>query len=379
MKYKLCMGISLLFPLFTLAQSLPYRFEKNILDSSLHPQIKATEFAFQGNYLRALEVWNSQRPLSTAPTWNAYDSTFFAESTIVPAKTYLLERTRQEDVFILNELHHNPSHRAFAASLLPELYRQGYRYLGLEALHDDSLDTRGYPTPESGYYTKEPEFGNFIREALALGFTVFGYEERETDKFDDDPWKNREIAQAQRIYHFMQGHKEGKYFIYCGAGHAFEGDNNGRGLSMAGHLSKLLQKDLFTVDQNRYAYRGPGYSHPFHALVKETSMLQHRDGRLFRGNPKSYETDLHLIQSADPLTPPLTAYRLENVKEYPVLALLKVEKDGVPVRVKEIKGTDEVLPAPAGNYTLEVWNARYEKIEDKKVRIEAEPQVKNQK
>lgn len=376
MKKKIVLG--LLFPLLAEAQSLPYRFEKTIVDSTLHPQIKATEFAFQGHYLRALETWNSQRPLSSPPRWNAFDSTFYAESKVLPAQAYLLERAAKEDVLVVNELHHNPSHRTFAASLLPELYRLGYRYLGLEALHDEEINKRGYPRPESGYYTKEPEFGNFIRQALSLGFTVFGYEEKETDRYDADPWKNREMAQAHNIYRYMQEHQQGKYFIYCGAGHAFEGDNNGRGLSMAGHLSKLLKKDLFTVDQNRYAYRGPGYSHPFNALVKETSVLQHRDGRLFRGNPASYETDLHLIQSSDPLPVPQTGYRMEEDLEYPVLALLKIEKDGVPVCIKEIKRPGEVLHAAPGTYLLEVWNARYEKTREKKIDIK-ENKEKTQK
>lgn len=363
------LGLCLLAPLTPQAQTLSYRFGKTIADSTVHPQIKATEFAFQGDFEKALSTWNAQRPLSKPPTWNTYDSTFFAESKILPAKTYLLERAATEEVFVLNELHHNPSHRAFAASLLPELYKQGYRYLGLEALHDEKINERGYPTPESGYYTKEPEFGNLIRQALALGFTLFGYEEKETDRYDADPWKNREMAQAHTINRYMQEHKEGKYFIYCGAGHAFEGDNNGRGLSMAGHLGKLLDKNLFTVDQNRYAYRGPGYSHPFHALVEETAVLQHRDGRMFRGNPPSYETDLHLIQSAAPLLAPKGSYRLEKAPEYPVLALLKKEADGVPLRVKEVSGPGAVLHAPPGNYTLEIWNSRYEKISERKVTI----------
>lgn len=149
MKKKIVLG--LLFPLLAEAQSLPYRFEKTIVDSTLHPQIKATEFAFQGHYLRALETWNSQRPLSSPPRWNAFDSTFYAESKVLPAQAYLLERAAKEDVLVVNELHHNPSHRTFAASLLPELYRLGYRYLGLEALHDEEINKRGYPRPESGY------------------------------------------------------------------------------------------------------------------------------------------------------------------------------------------------------------------------------------
>ncbi|RXM58193.1 hypothetical protein BOQ60_24775, partial [Chryseobacterium sp. CH1] len=46
--------------------------------------------------------------------------------------------------------------------MLQGLYDKGYRYLGLETLASDSLNTTKFATLNSGYYSQEPEFGNFI-------------------------------------------------------------------------------------------------------------------------------------------------------------------------------------------------------------------------
>ncbi|MDM1377879.1 hypothetical protein [Myroides marinus] len=84
------------------------------------------------------------------------------------------------------------------------MYENGYRYLGLEALIDIEINDRKFPTLESGFYTVELEFGNFIKQALDLGFIIFGYEAPQEANWDTDNWKNREIGQAQNIYRFMQ-------------------------------------------------------------------------------------------------------------------------------------------------------------------------------
>jgi len=244
MKYLFLLLASLSFS-WGFSQKGPYKFSHDILSTideqpnSLTLQIAATDFSFQGNYKQALRAWNLQLPHQKAAVINNFDSLYLTMSKLVAAKEYIIERSKNEKLLILNELHHNASHRIFATSLLKGLYDTGYRYLGLEALSDSGINARGFAVQDSGYYTSEPQFGNFIKEALDLGFVLFGYEANEDATWDGDKWKNREIDQAHNIYRFMETNKDGKYFIYCGAGHAFEGDNNGKGLSMAGVLAEL--------------------------------------------------------------------------------------------------------------------------------------------
>jgi hypothetical protein len=52
---------------------------------------------------------------------------------------------------------------------------------------------------ETGYYLKEPQFGNLIRTALKLGFEIFPYE-ADLKYFG----KDREIQQAKNIQQVLK-------------------------------------------------------------------------------------------------------------------------------------------------------------------------------
>jgi len=144
---------------YAIAQEFPYKLsneiiaEKNANQNAFALQIAATEFAFQGDYLQALKTWNQQRLNQKEIKLTEFDSIFLANSKAISAKDFILEKSKTEEIIILNELHHNPSHRIFARSLLKGLYKNGYRYLGLEALNDVQINQRNFATLESGYYT----------------------------------------------------------------------------------------------------------------------------------------------------------------------------------------------------------------------------------
>ena len=385
-KFSLLLFAYLISQQNIIAQEFPYKLSKDIIaekDSNQNAfalQIAATNFAFQGDYKQALKTWNEQRPNQKEIKLTEFDSLFLAKSKVISAKEYILEKSKEEEIIILNELHHNSSHRKFARSLLKGLYDNGYRYLGLEALNDVHINQRKFGTLESGYYTSEPEFGNFIKEALDLGFTLFGYEASETDNWDTDKWKNREIAQAQNIYKFMQNHTDGKYFIYCGAGHAFEGDNNGRGKSMAGVLADLTKINPLTIDQNRYSDKGENrYNQPLSKLVQSNvpSILINSEETIFRSNSTSYETDISIIQ-------PITNFKkidsswlnddvqieveipTEKTINYPALLLIyrkgELEMNGIPTKIIELANNQKKIFVKKGNYDYLIIDSKNNKI-----------------
>ncbi|MBC3784187.1 hypothetical protein [Spirosoma utsteinense] len=104
-------------------------------------------------------------------------------------------------------------HRAFTTSPLKDLYQGGFRYLGAETLNsrDSTLNQRRYPLIRSGYYTREPQYGNLIREALQLGYQLVAYEARNKDEFASG--KNREIAQAHRIEAILKKTRQPKFWF----------------------------------------------------------------------------------------------------------------------------------------------------------------------
>ena len=385
-KFSLLLFAYLISQQNIIAQDFPYKLSKDIIaekDSNQNAfalQIAATNFAFQGDYKQALKTWNEQRPNQKEIKLTEFDSLFLAKSKVISAKEYILEKSKEEEIIILNELHHNSSHRKFARSLLKGLYDNGYRYLGLEALNDVHINQRKFGTLESGYYTSEPEFGNFIKEALDLGFTLFGYEASETDNWDTDKWKNREIAQAQNIYKFMQNHTDGKYFIYCGAGHAFEGDNNGRGKSMAGVLADLTKINPLTIDQNRYSDKGENrYNQPLSKLVQSNvpSILINSEETIFRSNSTSYETDISIIQPIINFEKIDSSWLNDNVQieveiptektiNYPALLLIyrkgELEMNGIPTKIIELANNQKKIFVKKGNYDYLIIDSKNNKI-----------------
>ena len=186
---------------------------------------------------------------------------------IEEAKSHILARSQDEQILIINESHHRPEHRNFTRSLLDDLYKQGYRYLALEAilsnqhrqytnypvnkynLGDTTIFDRGYPLMKacSGTYVKEPVFGNLIRRALELGFTLIGYEQT---------GKTRELNQALNIARIFKSDPKAKVVIHCGYGHLIESPrqrgNQDPDTLMAGYLKKLTGVDPFTIDQTSY-------------------------------------------------------------------------------------------------------------------------------
>lgn len=176
---------------------------------------------------------------------------------IVKPEDYFSTIPGDVSVVIVSEAHQKPQHRIFTRRILKSLYDQGFRYFGLEALTpnldhplfilDSLLNERKYPmdSPLTGRYAKEPMMGQLIREALDMGFTVFGY-----DKYGGDI--ERDLSQALTIKKMMDQHPEGKFLIHCGWYHAIESNysKRGDGQYMAHHLKQLTGTDPLTIYQD---------------------------------------------------------------------------------------------------------------------------------
>ena len=195
-----------------------------------------------------------------------------AIKTIV-AIPYILTKAKAAEYVILNEAHHRPEHRIFARQLLEGLWKQGYRNLSVETLSTDStyydkeLNTRKYPLVNSGSYSREPQFGNFIREALNIGFFVFPY-----DRGFNLPGKQREEQAAAAI---LETKQDGKTLVYCGFDHAAEGPSQFWGKALAEQLKQETGKDPLSIDQTVFnASHTPSYEHPWYvALASDQPMV----------------------------------------------------------------------------------------------------------
>lgn len=168
----------------------------------------------------------------------------------------IVTEARNRQIVILNESHHDPMHRAFAARLATELRKLGFAYLacetfgvGVKNLKSDSI------TRHAGYYTGDPVFAEFVRESVQAGYTLVPYEHIPMNLkllSPEEILAAREDGQAQNIIAAtLAKNPQAKIFIYVGYGHVRKagGDIARWSNMMAARLWKRTGIDPLTIDQ----------------------------------------------------------------------------------------------------------------------------------
>jgi len=262
-----------------------------------------------------------------------------------------------EKIIMLNEMHWTPRHRIFATKLLEALKENGYTYLAVEAVNQDfvsDLNNRKYPTKNSGYNTREPFFGLFIRKAMDMGFEIVGYDEFETD--------NREKAQAVNLDKIFLKDPHAKVFVYAGIDHILENNANGR--RMAEHFREISGIDPLTIDQvelvgfeNNEVIFIPSDLVPKNKNINSDvdyfliNNISHTLNQIF--DEKDIEHKRFSIEELKPYKNQEIFFSIYFLDEY-----LKSKSNSVPVLNKIVRVTNEELSLvlPLGNYQIKIWD-----------------------
>lgn len=368
-----------------------YQFSKDIENKidkdtlSWKYQMGATDYSISEYYLQALKTWDKNG--SGIKTVTKEDSLYFNSFNKIDAKEYIINRSKNEKVIIINEAHHNSRHRVFTTSLLQGLYDNGYRFFGLEALSDSLINKRKFPILESGYYTKEPQMANLIQDAIRIGFTLFEYEVS-----DDSNGKQREIGQAKNIAKLIKENPNSKFLIHCGWDHVIEGTprNKSWEKAMAGRLNEYTNLDPFTIDQVFYSEKGDiKFISPYVKIVDSDKpiIMVNESGKTFNGSATNDQTDCKIIH-------PLTEYINERpnwlflngerkeyaipkskISEYPILALAyrkdEFEQNGIPADLIEILNTESYtnLILKKGIYKIIIKDKNYKIIDEFEIKL----------
>lgn len=248
-------------------------------------QLSAADYATKGDYKNALVQWDLAMGARESNYTSSQIDSINNKYTKVNALDYIVEQAKKTQVVIINEAHHNSYHRVFTKSLLQQLYDNGYTNLGLEALGtgaylDNGLQQRKYPILETGFYTKDPQFGDMIRTALEIGYTLFAYED-----MGKGNGKPREIAQAKNIQKVIDSKPGEKFLIHCGFDHALEGVHRSWEKAMAGRLTEYTGINPLTINQVLYSEKSdPKFNHPFLKAVSnsESTVLIDQNNQVFR-------------------------------------------------------------------------------------------------
>lgn len=221
----------------------------------------------------------------------------------VPAEAAVTELAEGAQVVLVNEAHHDAHTRELTLALLPSLYRLGYRYLAVEALVESgaSLQKRGYPISSSGTeYLREPIYGELVRTALALGYTVISYDPAISDGQD------REVVQARTIVDRVFANDPGaRVLVHAGYAHIDQAKGRlGRQKPMATILAELTGAKLVSVDQTQFREQFPAIGTQYEALVRAfppdgPTVLKRRHGRgYWSAAPQLYDVNVLLPPTA---------------------------------------------------------------------------------
>lgn len=220
--------------------------------------------------IQALGLWNQFQVDITGEPYPASANSRQDDPSIVrqlsgavaePAISAIVDQARHTNIVILNEDHIHPRQRAFALQVAKALRPLGYDILALEALNNrgdsasrmSALKRRGYVVLSDGFYTRDPVYADFIRQALRLGYAPASYEDvAKRDASGDELIRAREQGQAENLGAVIKRRPKSKVLIYVGGSHLAEKPlavGNGKLSWMAARLVKLTGINPLTVDQ----------------------------------------------------------------------------------------------------------------------------------
>jgi hypothetical protein len=173
---------------------------------------------------------------------------------------------------LINESHHIPQHRAFTYLLLKALRRLGFTHFAAETLseQDKNLNERGYPIRTSGYYTREPLYGDLVRTAIKLGYRVVPFE-----WFGEYTPDNRETGMAKNLVErILKPNPKAKVLVHAGYDHINETGEIAGAKTMAQRLKEMTGIDPLTIDQTVMTeHSTPEFEQPLYRYVIEKKRL----------------------------------------------------------------------------------------------------------
>ena len=230
------------------------------------------EFAFQ--------IWTQYSPylsnevdpaklelMPGGPPLGPQDRAAIAAARPRDALAEITRRARDTRVVILNEAHWSPRDRAFALEVARALRPLGYSVLAAEAFINvapddgapkpypiDALARDGFARRNTGSYTDDPVYADFVRQALGLGYRPVAYEMTGSQRQRGPGVEVREQAQAENLVASVFARDpKAKALIFVGHSHVAEKplfDGEGRSTEwMAARLKRMTGIDPLTIDQ----------------------------------------------------------------------------------------------------------------------------------
>jgi hypothetical protein len=327
--------------------------------------------SFVGNYEKSRYLFDSismMRNFGGYPFDAAID--FFQPQNALET---IISETKNKNLVLINEVHHRPEHRVFTTQLLQELYKQGFRYLAVEGMNerDSLINERKYPNDKSGFYIQEICYGNMLRTAMDLGFTIVTY-----DTYFGGTNNERDSVQAVNIYNQTFGKIENaKVLVHVGYGHLSKnpfGGNRPMGfmLSHLYSLSPFVINQVEVVEHEMKTEQSANYQHLINKYEIDKPIVLKRNDNEYWAVASSYDIDV-IHPKLQFKNGRATFLLYNNRRAVDLPKALKQEKylghlirvfnhsepnSAVPIDQFELYDLDMKIIIPKGKYRIEIYN-----------------------
>jgi hypothetical protein len=211
-----------------------------------------------------------------------------------PAPDVILSMAKDRKAVFFNEAHSAPITRTLTVELLAKLREQGFNYFAAETLYatDHDLQKRRYATTKSGFYVNEPIYGEMVRSALRLGYTVVAYDVEDAGVGDA-----RERAGAERLNsEVFKKDPKARLVLDAGFAHIQKSGKYLGGSSMAEFFQKISGIEPLCIEQTMLIQHGrSGQDHPVYLAVTQATALTQptvfvgADGKPWTLKPGAYD------------------------------------------------------------------------------------------
>lgn len=263
-----------------------YKFSNEI------PADKRARLSFIGQYANK---WHCNGTSTEQP--NTVERNNLKNSKPLEAKKEILTIAEKEKVLFFNEYADHPQNRSFLSTMLEDLFQKGFTYLCLEDIvaSDKELNNRAYPVINSGYYVKDPVYGDLVRRALAMGFEIVSYQPnnmqlkkaseivKRSAKYSDPgllKQSAKDWSRAMNINRILKKDPAAKLIVLTSRGNIKEVNDKGF-RSMAGWFQTFTNINPFTIEMRTFTEKCKTEEHPLYAVrtVKTPSVFYYKNER----------------------------------------------------------------------------------------------------
>ncbi|MDX2220006.1 MAG: hypothetical protein SF172_13375 [Burkholderiales bacterium] len=170
---------------------------------------------------------------------------------VEPAIQTIVREAAKHQIVILNESHHRSMHRAFALKVALELRKLGFTYLAVETLNTAAPNGFARMNRFSGFYSQDPVFAEFLREAKDVGYELVAYEHipKATQSGEQDISEREEGQARNLISAVLDKNPAARVLVFVGFSHVMESPQSPKLEWMASRLKRLTDIDPLTIDQ----------------------------------------------------------------------------------------------------------------------------------